>query len=114
MSHDARLIIGNSTPVYMKKIRYISLAVISVLICLYLKSEAYYFEEYYYYIYAYIFFVILCILPIFCTIDLFEKRKVKKYHTIIFPIVLCWIGFLIVWLFLREEGEKEYPFQKIF
>lgn len=98
----------------MKSIRYISLAVISVLICLYLKSEAYYFEEYYYYIYAYIFFAISCILPILATIDIYEARHIKKYHTIIFPIILSWPGFLIVWLLLREKGESRYPFQKIF
>lgn len=42
------------------------------------------------------------------------RARGRELTTLVFPLLFGWIGFFIILLFLRAEGEKEYPFKKIF
>ena len=59
------------------------------------------------------FFVVAWPLPIMLTYDLCRIRE-KSLQAMVFPFLFSWLGFFLVWLLMRQKGETEYPFQKIF
>ena len=86
--------------------KYVILTIITLAIAMYAESE---FEG----ASLIVLFSFWGLFSLIASYDVCRARG-RELTTLIFPLLFGWIGFFIILLFLREEGEKEYPFQKMF
>lgn len=94
-------------------IKYIIFCVITFGLCISAAQDSYNFEEGMLSAMVISAFMVFGILPLLLAYDTCKKRG-RSFITMLFPLFFSWAGFFVVWLFLREDGKEEYPFQSIF